>query len=316
LKENVCCNSGAFLIAKNICNFFGVHYEIIDVKTDFQNKVVKYFVNDLKRNNTPNPCVMCNHLVKIQSLIDTMKSYKADFVATGHYAKIALNKKINQYELKLSKDKTKDQTYFLSYLTQSQIQYLKLPLSDYLKADLYKMASKLGIKFFNKTKQSQDFCFVANKSYNDFLIETFGKKEGKIVDDKNKIIGKHQGLYFYTIGQRKGINLSGGPFYVLRKDVKNNKLVVTKDKNRLFTKEFFINNINLINNTKNDNINNREVLVQIRYGDKRSKGKVKMINKNLFRIVLLNPKMAVTSGQFAVMYDGNKCIGSGRIINI
>ena len=304
------------MIAKNICNFFGVPYEIIDVKTDFQDKVVKYFVNELKKNNTPNPCVMCNHLVKIQALIDVMKKYKADFVATGHYAKILFNKNIKQYELKLSKDKTKDQTYFLSQMTQNQIKYLKLPLCDYLKEDLYKISNKLGIKFFNKIKQSQDFCFVANKSYNDFLIETFGKKEGNITDEKGKMLGKHNGLYFYTIGQRKGINLSGGPFYVLKKDIRNNKLIVTRNKNKLFIKEFFVSNINLINNAKGDKMNNKEILVQVRYGGKRGKGKIKIVSEKLFKIILNKPKTAVTPGQFAVMYEGNKCLGSGRIKNV
>lgn len=310
LKENVCCSSGAFLIAKNICNMFGVPYEIVDVKEDFYNKVVKYFIKELKKNNTPNPCIVCNHLVKIQALIDLMKKYKADFVATGHYAKVSFNKKINQYELKLSKDKSKDQTYFLSYLTQKQIQYLKLPLGEYLKEDLYKMANKLGIKVFNKTKQSQDFCFVANKSYNDFLIDILGKKEGNIVNDKNKILGKHKGLYFYTIGQRKGISLSNGPFYVLRKDIKNNTLIVTKDKNKIFSKELLVKDFNWINSREI----NKEVLIQIRHGDKRSKGKVQIINSKTLKIVFNKPKIAITPGQFAVIYYGNKCLGGGKIL--
>lgn len=313
IKENVCCSTGAFLIAKNICNLFEVPYEIVDVKTNFNNKIVKYFISELKRNKTPNPCVMCNRLVKIQALINLRKKYNADFVATGHYAKIVFNKNKKIFELKTSKDKKKDQTYFLSQLTQNQIKYLKLPLGEYIKEDVYKMANKLGIKFFNKTKQSQDFCFVANKSYNDFLIEIFKQKTGVIVNEKGKVLGKHQGLYFYTIGQRKGINLSGGPFYVLNKDEKHNKLVVTKDKNQIFKKEFLIKDINLISNTKDDKLNNKEILVQIRYGDKKGKAKIKVINKDKFKIVLNKPKMAITPGQFAVMYDKNKCIGSGVI---
>ncbi|HRZ29898.1 MAG TPA: tRNA 2-thiouridine(34) synthase MnmA [Candidatus Paceibacterota bacterium] len=313
IKENVCCSSGAFLIAKNICNLFGVPYEIVDVKADFKNKVVKYFTSNLKKNKTPNPCVMCNRLVKIRSLIDLRKKYKADFVATGHYAKVVFNKSKKIFELKTSKDKNKDQTYFLSQLTQNQIKYLKLPLGKYLKEDVYKMANKLGIKFFNKTKQSQDFCFVANKSYNDFLVETLNQKRGLIVDEEDKKLGEHQSLHFYTIGQRKGINLSGGPFYVLDKDQKHNKLVVTKNKNLIFKKEFFIKAINLISNVKNAKLNNKEILVQIRYGDKKEKAKIKMINKDKFKIILNKPKMAITPGQFAVMYDKNTCLGSGVI---
>jgi len=301
------------LVAKNICNFFGVAYKIIDVKQEFNNKIIKYFINDVKSNYTPNPCIMCNHLIKIKVLIDVMKKYKADFVATGHYAKIVFNKTSKEYELRLSADKKKDQTYFLSQLTQNQIKYLKLPLANYTKDELYKIFKKLGIKIFDKTKQSQDFCFVANKSYNDWLATTIGIKPGKIVDNHNCELGKHNGLHFYTIGQRKGINLANGPFYVLAKDTKTKKLVIVRDQKDLFKKEFFIDKINLINSQESVKLNNQEVLVQIRYGDKREKGKIKVITKNQFKIILKKPKLAITPGQFAVIYNGNKCLGSGRI---
>lgn len=314
LKENVCCSGGAFLVAKNICNFFGASYKIVDVKQEFNNKVIKYFTDEIKRNHTPNPCVMCNHLIKIKTLIDVMKKYKADFVATGHYAKIVFNKTSKQYELRLSADKKKDQTYFLSQLTQDQVKYLKLPLASYTKDELYKIFKKLGIKIFDKTKQSQDFCFVANKSYNDWLTEIVGIKPGKIVDNNNCELGKHNGLHFYTIGQRKGINLANGPFYVLAKDAKNKKLVIIRNQKDLFKKEFFIDKINLINGSESAKLNNQEVLVQIRYGDKREKGKIKVIAKNKFKIMLKKPKLAITPGQFAAIYNGNKCLGSGRIM--
>ncbi len=240
----MCCHQGAFLIAKNICNFFGVAYKIIDVKQEFNNNVIKYFLDEIKKNNTPNPCIMCNHLIKIKVLIDVMKKYKADFVATGHYANIVFNKTKQEHELRLSADRTKDQTYFLSQLTQNQIKYLKLPLAKLTKDELYKIFNKLGIKIFNKTKQSQDFCFVANKSYNDWLTETIGIKLGKIVDSNNRELGQHQGLHFYTIGQRKGINLAGGPFYVLNKDIKNKKLIISHHQKDLLKKEFFIDKVN------------------------------------------------------------------------
>lgn len=314
MKENVCCNSDAFIIAKNICNFFGVDYKIIDVKKEFNDKVIKYFTQEIKNNYTPNPCIMCNHRVKIKMLIDVMKKYKANFVATGHYAKVVYSPKTKKHELKLSADKKKDQTYFLSQLTQNQIKYLKLPLADYTKDELYKIFTKLGIKIFNKTKQSQDFCFVANKSYNELLKEAVGVNPGKIVDVNNREIGQHLGLHFYTIGQRKGINLSSGPFYVLSKDAKNKKLIVTKSQSSLYQKEFFVDKINFISD-KEGKIPDKNLLVQVRYGDKREIGKVIMINKKIGKVILKKSKLAITPGQFAAIYDGNKCLGSGRIIN-
>jgi len=252
---------------------------------------------------------MCNHLVKIQSLIEVAKELKADYVATGHYAQNVFNKKTKEFELKLAKDKTKDQTYFLSRLTQEQLKYLKLPLGNQKKENIYKLAKKLGFKVFQKVKQSQDFCFVANKSYNDFLLETFGKKVGEIVDMQGKVLGKHEGLYLYTIGQRKGVKLSGGPYYVVGMDVKKNKLIVSKEQNDLLDKQFEIENLHLINSYKSDKVR-KEIKVQIRFSDKLEKGK--LLDEK--QIVLNKPKRAITPGQFAVFYDGKRCVGNAEII--
>lgn len=313
LKENTCGNEDCFNRAKNICNFFDVKCKKINVKSDFQENVIKYFINDLKQNNTPNPCVMCNRFVKIQKLIDIMKEYKADFVATGHYAKVLFNLETKEYELKKPVDKSKDQTYFLSYLTQKQIKYLKFPLANYYKKDVYLMAKKLKLDIFDRIKQSQDFCFIDNKSINDFLIETLGKEKGDMIDDSGCILGKHNGLYFYTLGQRKGIGLSGGPFYVLGKDLNRNILVVTKNKNKIFKKEFCVKKFNLINTLSEKDINNKGASVQIRYADKKGKCKIEFINSKKIKIVLDKPKIAVTPGQIAVVYIKDQCIGGGII---
>lgn len=187
--------------------------------------------------------MICNHAVKIQALINYAKKIDAQYVATGHYAKIKYNLKTQKYELQSSKDKKKNQVYFLGQLSQAQLKKLKLPLGDYKKEEIYKIAKKLKLKVFQKTKQSQDFCFVANKSYNNLIKDQFGIKTGNIIDEKGIILGKHQGLFYYTIGQRKGINLSGGPFYVLEKNNKKNELIVTKNKQKLFKDEFLIDNI-------------------------------------------------------------------------
>lgn len=308
IKENVCCNAGAFLIAKNVCNFFDVPYMIKDVKDDFLKKVIKYWVNELKTYNTPNPCIMCNHLVKIQALIDVAKELGADYVATGHYAQNVFNRKTKEFELKTAKDMIKDQTYFLSRLDQKQLQYLKLPLAKEKKENVYKIAKRLGFKVFQKIKQSQDFCFVANKSYNDFLLDTLGEKPGKIVDMNNKIIGKHMGLYFYTIGQRKGIDVSNGPYYVVDFDIKKNTLIVSKNQKDLLDKKFKIDKLHLINSYKGDRID-KKIKVQIRFKDTKEIGWI--VNKK--EIVLRKVKRAITPGQFAVFYDKNRCIGNGTI---
>ena len=187
--------------------------------------------------------MICNHKVKIQALIDYAKEIGADYVSTGHYAKNILNKKEKEFELREAKDKKKNQVYFLSQLSQSQLKKLKLPLGNYVKEEVYEIAKKQGFKVFRKQKQSQDFCFVANKSYNYLIESELGKKPGKIIDEKGNILGDHQGLYYYTIGQRKGINLPQGPFYVKEKDLKNNRLVVVKDKKELLAKDILVKEI-------------------------------------------------------------------------
>jgi tRNA-specific 2-thiouridylase len=311
LKENVCCTQESFKIAKDICKKMGVKHYIVNASKDFKDEVISYFVEEYKNNRTPNPCVICNRVLKFQKLFEQAKIYGADFVATGHYAKIVKNKN-GQYELQTAIDKNKDQTYSLSNIKKEWLGKIIFPLSNLTKDKVYKIAKEQGFDYFDKTKQSQDFCFVANKSFDDFLAKEIGKLAGSIVDTKGKILGRHNGLHFYTIGQRKGIGLSGGPYFVVGTDFVNNLLIVSTDIKDCSKKEILLDNCNFLADFKMPILCN----VKIRARSELIKAKLyKIDDPGMCKIEFVKLQEGVTPGQYCVFYKGKTCLGNGRIRN-
>ncbi|MGC8651075.1 MAG: tRNA 2-thiouridine(34) synthase MnmA [Minisyncoccia bacterium] len=309
--DNSCCTPQSIKIAKEICQKLNIPYYVIDAQKQFQKEVVEYFIKELKSYHTPNPCLICNRNLKFQLLIALAKKMKAPFVATGHYAQVKFNKKTRLYELFQGKDKNKDQSYSLSFLKQKQLKYLILPLGKYLKTETYQLVRQAGFPFFEKKKESQNFCFVSNQALPEFIKQKLGVHKGFIQDLKGNVLGEHLGLYFYTIGQRKGLELSGGPYYVVDFDIKNNILLVSKNKKDLYKKEVLLSPLNLISlkPTKKP----IEIKAKIRYRAKLSKAKLIIINHNKAKIIFNKPQMAITPGQFCVFYKGQKCLGAGII---
>ncbi len=311
LRENVCCTVESFRVARNICRKLGVPYYIVDAQKDFKREVINYFVSSLKRKQTPNPCVICNRYLKFKKLLDWAKKHKIDYIATGHYAKIKQNLKARKYELLKGKDK--DQSYSLCFLPQIWLKHIIFPLGDYIKEEVYKLAKKEGFEFFLKTKQSQDFCFIDNKSMQEFLKKEIGQKPGLIVDENHQVLGQHQGLYFYTIGQRKGIKLPNGPYFVKGFNIKKNILIVTNKPKELLQKEVFLSLFNFISGV----LPNRAINIQtkIRYRQSSESAILYPVNKlGKLRIVFKKSQRAVTPGQFCVFYNKNVCLGGGMII--
>lgn len=317
LRENTCCTTESINIAKLICKKLNVPYLIVDAKKDFAKKIVNYFVSELKNNRTPNPCVVCNRDFKFQKLFEVAKKMGAKYVATGHYARLRreiLNSKsqIPKYQLISAKDREKDQSYVLSGLSQKDLAKIILPLGNLTKSEVYKIAKKNGFKFFKKIRQSQDFCFVAGKSLPYFLKQKIGEKPGKIVDENGKVIGEHQGRHFFTIGQRKGIKLPQGPYFVFGFDKKQNIVYVTKNKNKLFKKEIILSPYHLISGEKLKKP--ISVLVKTRYRQELTPAKIIPQGKRL-KVIFKKPVFSPTPGQFAVFYQKNVCLGNGVIIN-
>jgi len=232
-------------------------------------------------------------------------------LATGHYAQIRKSEKTGEYELLKAKDKNKDQTYSLSFLPQKWLRNIIFPLGQYTKKQVYQLAKKEGFDFFLKRKQSQDFCFVSGKCFNCFLEKELGKKLGLIKDNQGNILGEHQGLHFYTIGQRKGIKLSNGPYFVIGFNVKKNILIVSKNKKDLFKQKVVLSSCHFL--TAKQQKNKIKVQVKIRSQHSAAKADLTIVSKNKAKLVFDKPQRAITPGQFAVFYKGKVCLGGGII---
>lgn len=296
---------------KKVSKKIGIPIEAIDSSKDFKRKVIDYFLKELKDGNTPNPCVVCNKEIKFRILIEKMLALKADYVATGHYARIieytTCNKK-NQFGLAEAKDNSKDQSYFLYRLGQEELSKILFPLGGYTKVEVRKMAKKFGLHVHDK-EESQDVCFIPEKGYENFLRKMLRLKQGKITDISGKILGVHEGLPLYTLGQRKGIKLGGdGPYYVIRKDIEKNRLVVSnkKENAKLFNKKIKLEKINWTAGKPKFPF---KALVRTRY---RSPLVYATITKDT--VAFESPQKAITPGQSAVFYSKKgEVLGGGTI---
>ena len=320
----------AQLVAKKI----GIPFYIINAKKEFKKKVVDYFLNEYKSGRTPNPCVVCNKEIKFGLLIEKALKMGADYVATGHYARRQSSASVrpparthsgfgnfspsaNRAKLPAGyasdlpprlfkgKDKEKDQSYFLWQLNQKQLSRVLFPVGNYTKPEVRKLAKKFNLPSAKK-KKSQEVCFI-NETTNNFLKRYLKLKPGNIIDKNKKIIGKHQGLWLYTIGQRKGIGLGGGPYYVVEKDFKSNNLIVSTNKNDLLKKELSAESINWISGKKPKVFT--KLKAKIRYRSKESQILSVFGKKILFK----SPQPAITPGQSVVFYDKNELVGGGII---
>ena len=297
--------------AQKVAKVLGIPFYVLNFKKEFEKKVIDYFLREYKKGRTPNPCVVCNKEIKFGLLLKQAKKMKADFLATGHYVKKSTKNTKSIYKLLRAKDKSKDQSYFLWKLNQRQLKHTLFPVGNYTKEEVKSLARKFKLPVLN-VQESQEICFIEN-TCNDFLSRHLKLNPGKIVEAQGKIIGKHNGLWFYTIGQRKGIKLPGGPFYVIDKNLKKNLLIVSKNKKDLERKELITENVNWISG-KEPNLP-LKIKAKIRYRHKLVSAiicqkKQKTKNKILFK----KPQRAITPGQSVVFYKGQELLGGGIII--
>ncbi|PIU78930.1 MAG: tRNA 2-thiouridine(34) synthase MnmA [Candidatus Moranbacteria bacterium CG_4_10_14_3_um_filter_44_15] len=310
--------------AKKISKKLGISLKIIDARKEFKKRVIDYFIASYKKGLTPNPCVACNKEMKFQVLFDLMKKYKADYVATGHYARLGRefsifnfqfsnNSKISKFsntKLLEAKDKNKDQSYFLYRLTQKDLAKIIFPLGDYRKSEVKKIAKKMKLPVAEN--ESQDICFVAENSIGDFLKKNIKSKIGEIREIGGNILGKHKGLPFYTIGQRKGIEIGGtGPYWVIGKNVLKNELVVTDDPKKLFTDKFWVNQVNWVNQKVKFPLRAK---IRIRYRAEKFSAIIRKVRGEKLEVRSERFLRAVTPGQAAVFYKNGEVLGGGVII--
>jgi len=311
--------------ARLVASILKIPFYILNLEKEFKKRVVNYFLREYKRGSTPNPCVVCNKEIKCGLLLKKAVAMGANFVATGHYVRLRrkiLNPKsqIQSFQLFRGKDREKDQSYFLWQLSQNQLRRIIFPLGGLTKREVVSFAKKLKLPVLN-IKESQEICFIKT-TINDFLKRYLkGVKRGKITDPKGKILGIHGGLPFYTIGQRKGIRLAGGPFYVLGKDQKRNILIVTKKEKDLNKKELTARDVNWISGKEprlrqgyGGQVKLRlKIKAKIRYRQKLAPAVIRIADKKRIKVFFSKPQRAITPGQSVVFYKGEELLGGGII---
>jgi len=297
--------------AKTIADYLKIKFKPIDFQKEFQQKVVKRFLAEYQQGVTPNPCVFCNEEIKFGLLLKAAQKLGADYLATGHYVRV--KQTAAGYKLLKSQDSQKDQTYFLWRLSQKQLSRVLFPVGDQTKERTRELAEEFKLPSFSGSaarlvKESQEICFIT-QGINEFLARFLKPKRGVVVDLSGKKLGEHQGLVFYTFGQRKGIGLSGGPYFVKAKDFKNNQLIVTKNENDLYQKELEVKDTNWLSGVEPEKPFTASV--KIRY--RQEPVLAKMIPGKKCRILFSKPQRAVTPGQSAVFYKGEELLGGGII---
>lgn len=321
--------------ALRVAAFLGISMHSLDFEKQYQKNVMNYFFKEYSAGRTPNPDVMCNKEIKFKLLYNWAIKNGFDYLATGHYAQVVESGKwkvdskvsdhslsTNHYSLIRSVDEFKDQTYFIYNIKTEQLPHILFPVGGMKKKQVRALAKKIGLPNAEK-KESMGLCFVGKIRLKDFLTQKLKIKKGKIIDQNNTVIGYHNGLHNYTIGQRQGIGVGEkGPYYVYKKDLLTNTLFVTnnsKDK-LLEIKEIDIHSVNWIlpELLKESQIQNSKFIVHIS-GRFRHQGKlvpleVKQIKKDLYHIQFKSPQKAIASGQSLVLYEGKKCIGGGIIV--
>ena len=308
-----CCNTNTYLDAKNVCNKIGIPHFICNCKEEFKNYVIKDFIDCYANCKTPNPCIECNKYMKFGLMWEKAKEIACDYIATGHYAKTEYSEKYGRWVLKKSNAGKKDQSYVLWNIPKQLIQHVLFPLSDFEnKEQIRTLARKENLKVANKP-DSEDICFVPNGNYKEFLENnsTIKPKEGNIVNLQGEVLGKHTGLYNYTIGQRKGLGISyKEPLFVLGFNANKNEVIVGEE-HRLYKKEISVTDINLL---LVDEIKEpMEVEVKTRYSSKVAKAKI-IQNLNEIKVLFEQPQRAITPGQSAVFYVGDIVLGGGKIV--
>ena len=288
----------------------GIPIEVIDIRIEFQEKIVDYFTQTYKTGQTPNPCMRCNPIIKFGRIQSHARRLGAQKLATGHYARIIEDSSGN-FHLFKGLDNRKDQSYFLARLTQRQLENASLPLGEFEKSAVKKMVSQRGLRPVTR-EESQDVCFIKNTSYGEFLgtQKGFQSKPGLIENVNGQVIGEHSGLHLYTIGQRRGINCpAAAPYYVIRLDTERNCLIVGS-KQDLMSSECKVVEINWIGKAPSLPI---DVDTRVRYRSKETASKIFPQGKSTALVRFKNPQAALTPGQGAVFYRGDEILGGGWI---
>lgn len=313
-SESGCCSFSGVKDASEVCKIIGIKHYVVDLTEGFKKNIIDNFIKEYLNGRTPNPCVLCNPLIKWGEMLKKADSLGCYYFATGHYAKVNYSAELNRFYLSKSKDKHKDQTYFLWNLAQEQLKRTILPLGNLLKTEVRQLAKDFGLPVYNKS-ESQEICFIPNNNYSDFIKnyypEITKRFNNGLIIYKGDVIGKHSGYPFYTIGQRRGLGSHfNKPIYVKSINASNNTIEVGLEED-LYSEGLIASSYNII---KYDKLpTERDYIVKIRYKDSGINAKCNFTVNNKLKIKFYEKRRAITPGQSAVIYEGEDLIGGGII---
>ena len=310
-RHKTCCTLDDVSDARRVAEAIGIPFYVVNFKEQFATHVIDYFVETYRQGATPNPCVQCNRYLKFTALMQRAQQLGARWVATGHYATVG-HDQAGRYYIRRGHDTQKDQSYFLFDLSQEQLRQTLLPLGEYCKDDVRRLAVRLGLKVADKP-ESQEICFIPDGDYRTFLrprLPEASLQPGPLVTTAGETVGTHQGLPFYTVGQRRGLGVAAGaPLYVTRLDSANNTVVVGSRPDACCT-AFDVERVNWMCAPPGHRLT---TTVQIRYRHQPVSADIELMTSGRARVTLHTPQFAVTPGQAAVFYDGDTVVGGGWI---
>lgn len=311
LMDDVCPQERDYQDAKKVAKRLGVKLQRVDFIEEYWNSVFEYFLSEYKKNRTPNPDILCNKEIKFKTFLDKAMSLGADYIAMGHYARVIHDK--DKHYLLRGIDSNKDQTYFLSQLSSDQLARALFPIGDMLKPDVRSLARKYELEVADK-KDSTGVCFIGERNFKEFLMNYIPANPGDIVTIDGKVVGTHDGVMYYTIGQRKGLHI-GGPgeaWFVCGKDTLKNQLIVGQGSatELLYGNRVILTDVNIINNDISDG---EEITAKFRYRQPDEEIIVHFIEDGKVEVNCKRPVKAITPGQACVFYRGEYCLGGGTI---
>lgn len=307
--QNKCCSIESLMFARQICKKLDVPFYSINFEDVFKENVVEFFLDSFREGETPNPCVRCNKTIKFGAFFQKMEELGCDYLATGHYAKLI--EKDGLIQLHRGKDKSKDQTYFLYNLTQDKLKKILFPLGDYDKDEVRALAKKFELKELENKRESQGVCFYPEKSYMPFLERYMKEGEdfekGKILDSEGKELGEHRGLPFYTVGQRRGIGIGGGPALYVNKVDKIKNAVIVGNEEELNSPSIRLRDMNFLSGTAPE-----DELFDVKIRSHGALGKGRLVKEeDSWRVDFEEPQWAVMAGQSLVLYREKELVGGG-----
>lgn len=311
-EQGGCCSLSAVDDARRVADTLGIPFYVMNFRDQFEKKVIDLFLQEYLVGRTPNPCIACNRYIKFDAFLTKAIALGADQIATGHYARISYDENIGRHIIKRARDQKKDQTYVLYNMTQEQLSRTLMPLGEYTKDEVRRMAAEYNLKVANKP-ESQEICFVTDNDYHRFILEKTGEniKPGPFLDTKGNILGEHNGIAYYTVGQRKGLGITfGEPMYVVGINPGKNAVILGRNED-VFAEELIASDNNFI--LYEGIADPIKVQAKIRYSAKPAPAEIFPVEPGIIKVRFDEPQRAITPGQAVVYYSGEYVVGGGTI---